>query len=188
MSAPKATARARYRRIRDALPPSERTAWSAEIARHVLALREVEQAASVFAYVAFRSEVETAELIDALIQGGKIVGVPRTLGGGQMVAQAIGSRSELVLGEYGILNPPADESRILTQPDVLLVPALAFSPAGDRLGYGAGHYDRWLADHGAGFVVGLAFEAQVSADLPVEPHDIRMHAIVTERRVIRCGA
>jgi 5-formyltetrahydrofolate cyclo-ligase len=63
------------------------------------------------------------------------------------------------------------------------VPGLGFTRTGARIGYGAGYYDRWLAAHPRTTRIGVAFECQLVAVLPQEPHDIRMHHVVTERRV-----
>ncbi len=70
-------------------------------------------------------------------------------------------------------------------PDVLLVPLLAFTRDGGRLGYGKGHYDRWLGAHPGRRTVGIAYAAQEMDALPLEPHDQPLDAILTERELIR---
>ena len=68
--------------------------------------------------------------------------------------------------------------------DLVLVPGVAFDGAGRRLGRGAGHYDATLAALGPrGRAVGLAFEAQLLAEVPCEAHDAHLDALVTEARV-----
>ena len=71
---------------------------------------------------------------------------------------------------------------------LFLVPGLAFDPAGGRLGYGLGFYDRAfaVADPGA-LKVGLAFELQIIESIPADPHDVPMDFVVTEDRVIRAA-
>jgi len=59
----------------------------------------------------------------------------------------------------------------------------AFAAALDRLGQGGGHYDRWLAEHPAVQKIGLAWDAQLCADLPTEPHDIPLDAVITPTRI-----
>ena len=89
--------------------------------------------------------------------------------------------SDLSDGPYGP-QPAADADEL--RPDVLFVPLVAFSPDGRRLGQGGGHYDRWLAAHPDTLAIGLAWDVQEVGDLPLEPHDQRLDAVVTPTRVI----
>ena len=82
----------------------------------------------------------------------------------------------LVPGPFGA-QPAADEPVVV--PDVLFVPLVGFTPDGARLGQGGGHYDRWLAAHAGALCVGLAWDCQKVDDLPREPHDRPLDAIVT---------
>lgn len=77
---------------------------------------------------------------------------------------------------------PAAEAEELT-PAVALVPLLGFTARGERIGYGGGHYDRWLADHPNTLAIGLAWDSQLVEELPIEPHDIRLTAVVTPTRL-----
>ena len=79
--------------------------------------------------------------------------------------------------------PAAD----LLHPDLVVAPLLAFDRAGGRIGQGGGHYDRTIAAlraRGPVFVIGLAFAGQEVAQLPHEPHDQRLDAILTETAYI----
>ncbi len=66
--------------------------------------------------------------------------------------------------------------------DLMLVPALAFDKSGARLGRGGGYYDRALAEH-TGRSIGVIREAFVVEQLPTEPHDKKVDAIITEKGV-----
>jgi len=68
----------------------------------------------------------------------------------------------------------------------VLVPGLAFSTAGVRLGFGAGYYDRWLAGHPAALRIGLCFEYQVLPQIPCEVHDASLDYLVSERQIVAC--
>jgi 5-formyltetrahydrofolate cyclo-ligase len=69
-------------------------------------------------------------------------------------------------------------------PGVVIVPGLGFTRIGDRLGQGGGWYDRFLTATGEGCTsIGVAFQTQLLADLPVEPHDVSVDAVVTESGV-----
>jgi 5-formyltetrahydrofolate cyclo-ligase len=69
-------------------------------------------------------------------------------------------------------------------PRVLFVPLLAFTADGRRLGQGGGHYDRWLAAHPDAVAIGLAWDIQEVGELPHEPHDVGLRAIVTPTRIV----
>ena len=88
--------------------------------------------------------------------------------------------SSLVPGPYGALQPQGEAEEVV--PEIIFVPLLAFTPRGDRLGQGAGHYDRWLAAHPSVKAVGLAWDCQLSEDLPRELHDRLLQAVVTPTR------
>jgi 5-formyltetrahydrofolate cyclo-ligase len=87
---------------------------------------------------------------------------------------------DLEPGPYGALQPRGDAET--TTPDIVFVPLIAFTAHGDRLGQGAGHYDRWLAAHPSVKAVGLAWDCQLSETLPCEPHDRRLRAVITPTR------
>jgi 5-formyltetrahydrofolate cyclo-ligase len=87
----------------------------------------------------------------------------------------------LTRGPYGVGQP--DDSAPELIPQVVFVPLLAFTAAGDRLGQGAGHYDRWLAAHPETCAMGLAWDCQKVDLLPTEPHDRPLAAVITPTRL-----
>ncbi len=91
------------------------------------------------------------------------------------------AESDLETGPFGILQPPAEAEA--AEPEILFVPLLGFTEIGGRIGQGGGHYDRWLARHRHAVPIGLAWDAQKVDSLPLEDHDIPMHAIVTPTRL-----
>lgn len=92
--------------------------------------------------------------------------------------------SDLEAGPFGIKQPAADAP--VEAPDILFVPLIGFTPAGDRLGQGGGHYDRWLADHPQTRAVGMAWDMQCLDAVPLEEHDQRLHMIITPTRIYEC--
>lgn len=82
---------------------------------------------------------------------------------------------------YGAFQPPADAALLV--PEVMFCPLLGFTAQGDRIGYGAGFYDRWLTDHPPLLAIGLAWDCQRVDELPLEPHDRPLHAVVTATRI-----
>lgn len=89
--------------------------------------------------------------------------------------------SDLEIGPFGVLQPPATAPALL--PQLLFVPLVGFTARGERLGQGGGHYDRWLAAHPETPTVGLAWDCQLCDSLPREEHDILLDAIVTPTRL-----
>ena len=89
-------------------------------------------------------------------------------------------------GRYGVEVPIG---AALVEPDVLLVPLLAFDPRGHRLGYGGGFYDAMLPDFSPPAVaVVVAFDFQLVAELPAEPHDLPCAFVVTDTRMLVASA
>ena len=80
----------------------------------------------------------------------------------------------MVPGTFGTMVPAEDVPLV---PDVLIVPLVAFTDTGDRLGYGGGFYDRTLAALPGADAVGLAFAVQRVEALPLEPTDVRLRAV-----------
>jgi len=140
----------------------------------------------VFAYLSKAGEVGTRTVIEHLLAEGITLVVPSLVDRTRMVATRFPGWQALRPGALGILTPPSKEACTETV-DLVLVPGLAFSTRGARLGYGAGYYDRWLAAHPAATRVGLAFEYQLSEQVPVAAHDEPLDYLVTERRLIACA-
>ena len=85
---------------------------------------------------------------------------------------------------------PKPDSEILgagASLDLIVVPGVAFDRTGNRLGMGAGYYDRFFSRTSHSVRLGLAWDCQVVTAVPCEPHDIRMHYLLTETGIIACG-
>ena len=129
-----------------------------------------------------RSEADTRPLMEALrTRGGRLV-LPVVLDRETIVFRAFETDTPLVKTGFGTTGPGEDEE--VLDPDILLVPLSVFDGKGQRVGYGAGHYDRAIARlHARGrqpVLVGVAFDCQEVPSVPAEPHDVSLHAILTE--------
>ena len=91
-------------------------------------------------------------------------------------------QSDLEPGPMSLLQPAPDAPPAV--PQVLFLPLLGFTARGERLGQGGGHYDRWLAAHPETISIGLAWDVQEVEELPMEPHDVPLTAIVTPTRLL----
>jgi 5-formyltetrahydrofolate cyclo-ligase len=139
--------------------------------------------AIIAAYVAIGDEADPAPLLDILTQHGCKLALPRVTGPGEPLSFRSWTPGEpLAPGAFGIPEPQGVVEAI---PDFVLVPLLAYSADGHRLGYGGGYYDRTLAvlrrQNPEIVAIGLAFAAQEVTHLPVEPEDQPLDWIVTER-------
>ncbi|MHB8835899.1 MAG: 5-formyltetrahydrofolate cyclo-ligase [Candidatus Methylomirabilia bacterium] len=175
------------------LTESGRRERSRRIAGFCRGLAGFSSAEIVCSYVDFRDEVETSEFIAELLQEGRRVAVPVQLPGRSqpLVFVEINSLAEMARSHFGILQPPLVAERLVPTAAIplFLVPGLAFDPAGRRLGYGLGCYDRAFADAAPGALkVGLAFELQILESVPADSHDVPMDFVVTEDRVIPAAA
>lgn len=158
------------------------------IAGHVLALPEVRRAATVGAYVSVGSEPGTGLLLDALHDAGRRVLLPVLLPDLDLDWVAYGGPGSLVPAGRGLLEPVGERlgTDAVATADVVLVPGLAVSSAGVRLGRGGGSYDRALGRVPVGtFTCALLHADEVGVDVPVEDHDRAVAAAVTPRGVTR---
>lgn len=87
----------------------------------------------------------------------------------------------LEAGPFGTPQPRAESDSVT--PDVLIMPLVAFTAQGARLGQGGGHYDRWLETHPNTLTIGLAWDVQLADSLPTEPHDQPLAIVVTPTRL-----
>jgi len=173
---------------RDALPGAERARLSAQVCARAAALPELGAATTLMLYASFRSEVETTALFAWALAAGKTVCTPRILAPRLMAAYRVADpETDLIPGSWGIPEPREGLEEVPPERmDVVVVPGAAFDAAGGRCGYGGGFYDTYLARTRPGIPwVALAFEAQLVDELPCEPHDLAVGAVVTEARVLR---
>lgn len=184
----KAELRRRAQQARGALGANHRTEASAAICDHLLTLPEVAQARAVAGYASTGSEVDLDPVLVHLLREGRAVALPWVDGPAIEMALVGDLSGDLVAGWRGV-REPRQALRTPVPPgavDLVLVPGLAFDRSGTRLGYGGGHFDRFLARVPAETpVIGAAFAVQVLDHLPREDHDVSVHAVVTESGVLR---
>ncbi|SEM28564.1 5-formyltetrahydrofolate cyclo-ligase [Mesobacillus persicus] len=134
-------------------------------------------------------EVDTFQLIRKAWEQGKTVVIPKCVPHTkEMVFRTLTRFSELEKVYFGLYEPiPSETAEINAENiDLLVVPGLAYTTAGYRLGFGGGYYDRYLKKY-HNQTLSLAFSQQIVSDLPNEPHDMAVAKIVTEEGVFLCG-
>lgn len=139
----------------------------------------------VAGYIPFRSEIDPRPLMARLATRGCLTALPRTPDAPSDTLRFHSWRlgEPLRKSRFGVMEPLPTAHEV--SPMLILVPLLGFDRRLHRLGYGQGHYDRILAARGDALAIGLAYDEQEVAALPVEPHDIPLDAIVTPTLVHR---
>ena len=169
-------------RGRRAVLAAECQDFAERVAVHAGALA-IPRASVVGAYVAMEGEADPRLILKAL--AGCRFAFPRVAAKKQPLAFHTGEPgSAFVTSAFGVPEPAPDWPR--AEPQILLVPMLAFDGDGYRLGYGGGFYDITLAAlraKGPLRAIGVAFAGQEVAQLPREAHDQKLDAIVTEKGV-----
>jgi len=144
--------------------------------------------AVVTGYIPFRDELDPRPLLTVLEERGFSLGAPSIVARDQpLVFRRWDIYAGLTPGRFGFGIPEPTLDSPIVEPDLLLVPMLAFDRRGHRLGYGRGYYDRTLASLRARrsiVAVGLAFAAQEVLSLPISEEDQRLDWIVTEAALI----
>jgi 5-formyltetrahydrofolate cyclo-ligase len=168
---------------RDSLSPEERTAKSREIEERLFALPEFTSARIVLFFASFRSEVDTISMIRRALASGKRVILPKVQGKELSLYEICDFDDDVAPGAWGIPEPKGAKLAKLDEIDLMIMPGAAFDERGNRVGYGAGFYDRLLPAFRK-MTIALAFEAQIVPDVPADSHDVPVDAIVTEKRVI----
>ena len=176
---------------RDSIPPEVRRTKDRLIQERLESLDEIRNAGVLFLFASFRTEVDTLAMIRVALSEGRRVVLPKVdKDRHALLLYEIKHADELSPGYMGIPEPSVDaEDRLLTVNDVdaVIIPGAGFDPAGCRIGYGAGYYDILLSGLTKDIpLVSPAYEEQIVDSIPCEPHDVKIHIIVTDRRVIRC--
>lgn len=153
----------------------------------LLSLEEFANASCLALYSAAHNEIDTGLLLAEALKAGKRVLYPAVCGH-HMVFRCVEYPDQLRAGAFGIAEPlPGCAEHQADEPDLIVVPGVAFDQAGHRIGYGKGYYDRFLQHPGCtAHLVGLCHDFQLTeVALPFDVHDIPMEIIVSDKRIIR---
>ena len=177
--------RAEQVRLRDALPAAERQAAAQAIADRPFPV-SFAPGTIISGFSALKSEINPVPLMRRLAEAGAQLALPIVVGRGKsLIFRAWSFGDPFRAGVWGIREPLPEAPEV--DPDILLVPMLAFDRAGQRIGYGAGYYDMSIARLRAVkrvVAVGIAFAAQEIPHVPATPRDARLDLVVTEHEVV----
>lgn len=172
---------------RDATSAEYAEIAAGRILRRLLSCREFSEAMTVGAYHPIGSEVPTRGIMSEIMSGGKELYLPRVTDDEAMEFCRVRDASKLERGRrYSMIMEPAGPCAEAPPRglDMVIVPSIAASTDGHRLGYGRGYYDRYLERRrgAATTVCAILFEKQVTKRIPADPHDARVDMIITEKK------
>jgi 5-formyltetrahydrofolate cyclo-ligase len=153
---------------------------SEQICNKVKELQVYKEAEDICLYMPANNEVDVTFLIEDAWNAGKSVWLPKT-SGRRMDFFKFDSTTPLSEGAYKILEPVSD---VMLDPDektLVLMPGVAFSMEGGRIGYGKGYYDIYLEQHYLSKKIAGGYDFQIVDDLPIEEHDIKPDFIISEK-------
>ena len=184
---------------RQKLALAERDEFSRVIVKRIMQLDAYKRAKTVLAYMSFGAEFASGAWVQQALQDGKQVLLPRVNSSTKQLElfQVADLQRDIAPGKWDIPEPQpqrcrkADDSERI---DFILLPGVAFSRDGSRLGYGGGFYDKLLAriapDSGDRHpaLVAAAFSLQLVKEIPQEATDRKVDWLLTENEVINCSA
>lgn len=192
----KAQLRKQAEAVRASLSETERAENSALICKKAVRFLEDRlsfaqgRSCTLFSYVPFRTELDVTPVMEWCWELGGTVVVPKVIRDKKLMSlHVIRGNEDLETGKWGIREPLMSTPvwRRAADIDVMLVPGLAFDSMGGRLGYGGGYYDAFIrrCRENVGkepFKLALAFDAQIVPEVPMDNHDFRVDAVLTENR------
>jgi 5-formyltetrahydrofolate cyclo-ligase len=179
----KSALRQKMRALRGSIPASKRAERSEAIVARLLELPELTRARCV----PIKGEPSLATLHTALRARGVQLALTRVNADTHTLEVArFDSEEALVPGPFGLREPAVSAAHVpLEAVDVVLVPGLLMDLRGHRIGYGRGYFDKLLATLPTAFRCGLCYDFQLVGEAPNLPHDVPLHAVVTDAQLVR---
>ena len=179
-------------KIRESLDEAEIISKSQKVEKNYFKLKEPGKIENLLIYMAGSKEVQTENIINTCIKKNIAVYLPAVDALKDRISfySVYDINNELEKGPFGIYQPKVNERNLLKDEnaiDLIVVPGLAFDKRGGRIGSGKGFYDKFLASvTSCKSIIALAFEYQIVDEITLSNHDIPMHKIITENRIISC--
>lgn len=175
----KATLRRQIRDMKRQFTPQQLEELSFPVLERLRPL--LRDASVIMGYYSLPDEVLTHGLLDDMVAAGKTVLLPQVVDDNTMILRRYSSKADLSEGAFHIMEPVGECFSDIHRVDTVLVPGVAFDAKGHRLGRGKGYYDRFLCSMitNPGLrLIGVCFDFQKVAEVPVEEYDIPMDIIV----------
>lgn len=156
---------------------AELEALSSELSSRLILLPQWQASSDVLLYAALPDEVQTGAMIQSAWNSGKRVYLP-VVNGDDLDVKLFTPETALHKGAFQIDEPQGEPIIDLSVIDLAIIPGMAFTQSGERLGRGKGYYDRLLPRLTKAFKVGICYPFQLLDSIPSEPHDIRMDLVL----------
>ena len=169
--------RGEIREKKRAMTEEEIVSRSARLGELFLASDAYKNAKTVYGYLPYNQEVRTVPILEQALRDGKRVAVPKIYGD-TMKFIYLEDLSRVEKSSFGIPEPIADGPVAEDTTALVLMPGLAFTKKGDRMGYGGGYYDRFLADEPSHPTLALCYAFQIVEELPTDEYDIPVDAVL----------
>ena len=169
--------RAEIRAKKRAMTAQEIEEKSAALAKAFYETAEYKNAKTIYGYLPYNQEVRTTQMLAHALADGKQVAVPKVYGD-EMKFILLSDLSQVAKGYAGIPEPIADGPVAADPTALVLMPGLAFDPAGHRLGYGGGFYDKFLAAEPDHPTLALCYDFQMLPHLDTESYDIPVDRVL----------
>ncbi len=171
------------------LTAAQRAEWSTAACARLIRSVAFARASRVMLYMPMRSEVDVISVALEAFRLGKSVCVPR-VDGSRKNMNAVETTSfddeSMDSDSLGVRAPKVGQEIPHEEIDLVIVPGVAFDMHGFRLGRGGGYYDRYLARFSRNTAtIGVCFDVQFVEEIPTEPTDIAVHAVVSDRRAVQ---
>ena len=167
------------------------TKKSKKIINNIISLKEIKKSKNIMVYISYRSEVATDKLINLLLNKNKRIFAPYCIKNEKRmeIVEIKDPGQDLEKGAYGIKEPAKNIRSNNENPknlDLVIVPAVAFSKDGFRVGYGGGYYDRFLARlRNDTISIGINYEEMLFNTVPKEDHDLAVDMVITDKKILR---
>jgi len=180
--------------LREQVPPEIRLACSRQICAQIVNLQAYQNARTILGYMNFGAEFASELWVQQVLRDGKKLILPRVNPHtNQLDLYRVDDlESQLAAGLWGIREPIVERCErlgTLNEVEFTLLPGVAFTRDGARLGYGGGYYDKLLANGTIRTALAAAaFELQIVEQIPQEATDVKVALIITEHETIDCSA
>lgn len=174
----KKTLRQQIRRLKSTFSLDERDEMSSVVIHHLMDHPKWQSARTVLLYHSLPDEVNTHQLITSALHQGKRVILPVVVGDDLELRECI-SIDDLHEGAFHIFEPDGEPFTDFDAIDLAIIPGVAFTTDGRRLGRGRGYYDRLLKRNKTVYKIGICWPFQLLPDIPTEQHDIRLDEVVS---------
>lgn len=169
---------------RNSLSPQEASELSNKIQARVLSWEKFMSSSTIMLYYNYKNEAGTTKLIDECFKLGKRLVLPKVVKETRDILSClVENLQDFTKGAYGIIEPRADKLIDPTEIDLVIIPGVAFDEDGNRIGHGAGYYDKFLENF-SGTKAGICYEFQIVENTYPDQYDIKMDFIITEQRII----